>query len=29
MMDDKLICSDSPLDSLARRRVLHFFRFYA
>ena len=29
MTDDKLICSDSPLDSLARRRVLRFFHFYA
>jgi len=29
MTDDKLICSKSPLDSSARRRVLHFFRFYA
>lgn len=29
MTDDKLICSDIPLDSLTRRRVLHFFHFYA
>src|SRR5271169_7210993 len=29
MTDDKLICSDIPLDSLARRRVLHFFHVYA
>ena len=29
MADDKLICSDRPLDPLARRRVLHFFHFYA
>jgi inorganic pyrophosphatase len=29
MTDDKLICSDNPPDSLARRRVVRFFRFYA
>ena len=29
MSDDKLICSDRPLDPAARRRVLHFFQFYA
>jgi inorganic pyrophosphatase len=29
MTDDKLICSDSALDSSARRRVLDFFHFYA
>ena len=29
MTDDKLICSDRPLDSLARLRVLRFFHFYA
>jgi inorganic pyrophosphatase len=29
MTDDKLICSDRPLDSLARRQVLDFFHFYA
>jgi inorganic pyrophosphatase len=29
MTDDKLICSDIPLDSLACRRVLQFFQFYA
>ena len=29
MTDDKLICSDIPLDSLTRSRVLRFFHFYA
>ena len=29
MSDDKLICSELPLDALARRRVLRFFHFYA
>jgi inorganic pyrophosphatase len=29
MVDDKLICSDIPLDPSERRRVLHFFHFYA
>jgi inorganic pyrophosphatase len=29
MTDDKLICSDGPLDATARRRVLRFFHFYA
>jgi inorganic pyrophosphatase len=29
MVDDKLICSDSPLSSAERRRVLRFFHFYA
>jgi inorganic pyrophosphatase len=29
MTDDKLICSDSPLNSSQRRRVLRFFHFYA
>ena len=29
MSDDKLICSHRPLTSAERRRVLHFFRFYA
>jgi inorganic pyrophosphatase len=29
MTDDKLICSDRPLDESARRDVLRFFRFYA
>ena len=29
MSDDKLICSDSPVDSKQRDRVLRFFRFYA
>jgi inorganic pyrophosphatase len=29
MSDDKLICSERPLDPAARRRVLRFFRFYA
>lgn len=29
MVDDKLICSHSPLDPSQRRRVLRFFHFYA
>lgn len=29
MLDDKLICSDVPLDILQRQKVLRFFRFYA
>jgi len=29
MTDDKLICSDRPLDDSARRDVLRFFGFYA
>jgi len=29
MSDDKLICSELPLDSSTRRNVLHFFHFYA
>jgi len=29
MTDDKLVCSDSPLQPSARRRVLRFFHFYA
>jgi inorganic pyrophosphatase len=29
MSDDKLICSQGPLDPLTRRKVLRFFRFYA
>jgi inorganic pyrophosphatase len=29
MVDDKLICSHTPLDPAQRRRVLRFFRFYA
>jgi inorganic pyrophosphatase len=29
MADDKLICSDAPLDSLQRARVLRFFERYA
>ena len=29
MVDDKLICSHSPLDASQRRRVLRFFHFYA
>lgn len=29
MSDDKLVCSVRPLDPSARRRVLHFFHFYA
>jgi hypothetical protein len=29
MTDDKLICSDRPLDPSARRQVLRFFHFYA
>lgn len=29
MSDDKLICSDRPLKSSERRRVLQFFHFYA
>lgn len=29
MCDDKLICSDAPLDALERARVLRFFEFYA
>jgi inorganic pyrophosphatase len=29
MVDDKLICSHSPLDASERRRVLRFFHFYA
>jgi len=29
MSDDKLICSDRPLDASARRQVLRFFHFYA
>ena len=29
MVDDKLVCSQSPLDTAERRRVLRFFRFYA
>jgi inorganic pyrophosphatase len=29
MSDDKLICSDSPIDSKQVDMVLHFFRFYA
>ena len=27
--DDKLVCSDRPLDPAERRRVLRFFHFYA
>jgi inorganic pyrophosphatase len=29
MMDDKLICSDRPLDASTRSDVLRFFHFYA
>jgi len=29
MTDDKLICSEHPLDASARRRVLRFFHLYA
>ena len=29
MTDDKLICSDRPLNSSERRKVLRFFQFYA
>ena len=29
MTDDKLVCSDRPLDPAERRRVLRFFHFYA
>src|SRR6266480_4014936 len=29
MSDDKLICSERPLDPSARHQVLRFFRFYA
>jgi inorganic pyrophosphatase len=29
MVDDKLICSQSPLNTTERRRVLRFFHFYA
>lgn len=29
MTDDKLICSDRPLDLSERRQVLRFFHFYA
>ena len=29
MTDDKLICSDRPLEAGQRRSVLGFFRFYA
>ncbi len=29
MTDDKLVCSDRPLDADERRRVLRFFQFYA
>lgn len=29
MTDDKLICSDRPVDAAERRRVLRFFHFYA
>jgi inorganic pyrophosphatase len=29
MSDDKLICSERPLDPSARHRVLRFFHFYA
>jgi len=29
MIDDKLICSDRPLDERERAEVLRFFRFYA
>ncbi len=29
MTDDKLICSDHPLDAKDRHRVLRFFHFYA
>jgi inorganic pyrophosphatase len=29
MSDDKLICSDRPLDPSARHQVLRFFHFYA
>ena len=29
MTDDKLICSDQPINETQRRRVLQFFHFYA
>jgi inorganic pyrophosphatase len=29
MTDDKLVCSDQPLNSLQRQNVLRFFHFYA
>jgi inorganic pyrophosphatase len=29
MIDDKLICSDHPVNATERRRVLRFFYFYA
>jgi inorganic pyrophosphatase len=29
MTDDKLICSDHPVNSMERRKVLRFFHFYA
>lgn len=29
MSDDKLICSDQPVDAATRQRILRFFAFYA
>lgn len=29
MTDDKLICSDHPVEARQRQRILRFFRFYA
>ena len=29
LSDDKLVCSERPVDASARQRVLRFFRFYA
>jgi inorganic pyrophosphatase len=29
MYDDKLICSNSPITAMDRRKILLFFRFYA
>ncbi len=29
MTDDKLVCSDRPVEPAERRRVLRFFHFYA
>jgi inorganic pyrophosphatase len=29
MSDDKLVCSETPVDAAQRERVLRFFRFYA
>ena len=29
MRDDKLVCSDQPVETATRRRLLRFFHFYA